>query len=178
VDLPGLIEGATEDAGGGKRLIGIVKNTDGILFMVDLTKDSSKAQKVYNELIKAEINKPIIFIGSKIDSLQAKENLIKIKKKFKEILPLSAITEEGFQELKNEIWGKSNLIRIYTDDSTEPMILDKDSSVQDLINHIHKDLQEEFKEAIIDGPSAKFPNQRVGLSHILQDEDQVKVVTE
>ncbi len=25
VDLPGLIEGATEDAGGGKRLMGIVK---------------------------------------------------------------------------------------------------------------------------------------------------------
>jgi uncharacterized protein len=178
VDLPGLIEGATEDAGGGKRLIGIVKNTDGILFMIDLTKDSSKAQKVYNELIKAEINKPIIFIGSKIDSSQAKENLTRIKKKFKEILPISIITEEGIPELKKEIWDKSNLIRIYTDDPNEPMILDKDSSVQDLINHIHKDLQEEFREAIISGPSAKFSNQRVGLSHILQDEDKVKVVTE
>jgi small GTP-binding protein len=74
VDLPGLIEGATEDAGGGKRLIGIVKNTDGVLFMIDLTKDYSKAEKVYKELMKADIKKPIIFIGNKIDDPIAKEN--------------------------------------------------------------------------------------------------------
>jgi uncharacterized protein len=177
VDLPGLIEGATEDAGGGKRLIGIVKNTDGVLFMIDLTKDYSKAEKVYNELIKAEINKPIIFIGSKIDSPLAKKNAEKLKKKFDNLILISTITNEGIEKLKNRIWEESNLIRIYTEKTDEPMILEKDSSVEDLVKGIHKNLLENFKEAVINGKSAKFPNQKVGLSHILEDEDRIKIIS-
>ena len=52
--------------------------------MIDLTKDYSKAEKVYQELIKAEIRKPIIFVGSKIDSPLAKENAKKLKNEEKE----------------------------------------------------------------------------------------------
>jgi len=176
VDLPGLIEGATEDAGGGKRLIGIVKNTDGVLFMIDLTKDYSRAEKVYNELIKAEIHKPIIFIGNKIDSPSAKENAIELKKKFKNLIFLSTLTGEGIEDLKKEIWEKSNLMRIYTEKTEEPMILERGSSVEDLVRGIHKNLLGNFKGAIINGKSAKFPNQKVGLSHILEDEDRVNIV--
>lgn len=177
VDLPGLIEGATEDIGKGKRLIGIVKNTDGILFMIDLTKDYSRAKKVYNELIKADIHKPIIFIGNKIDSPFAKENAIKLKNKFKDLILLSTLTGEGIESLKKEIWEKSNLIRIYTEKTAEPMILEKDSSVEDLIKSIHKNLLENFKEAVLNGKSAKFPNQKVGLSHVLEDEDRIKIIS-
>ena len=178
VDLPGLIEGATEDAGKGKRLIGIVKNTDGILFMIDLTKDYSKAEKIYNELVKADIHKPIIFIGNKIDSPSAKKNSIKLKNKFKDLILLSTLTGEGIEDLKKEIWEKSNLIRVYTEKTEEPIILEKDSSVEDLVKEIHKNLLEKFKEAVIKGKSAKFPNQIVGLSHILEDEDRIKIISE
>lgn len=177
VDLPGLIEGATEDVGRGKRLIGIVKNTDGILFMIDLTKDYSKAEKVYNELVKAEIHKPIIFIGNKIDSSLAKENAIKLKKRFKNLIILSSLTGKGIEELKKEIWEKSNLIRVYTEKTEEPMILEKGSSVEDLVKKVHKNLLENFKEATINGKSAKFPNQKIGLSHILEDEDRIKIIS-
>ena len=178
MDLPGLIEGATEDAGKGKRLIGIVKNSDGILFMIDLTKDYSKAEKVYNELVKADIHKPIIFIGNKIDLSSTKKNAIKLKKKFKDLILLSTLTNEGIEYLKKEIWEKSNLIRVYTEKTKEPMILEKNSSVEDLVKSIHKNLLENFKEAVINGKSAKFPNQKVGLSHILKDEDRIKILSE
>lgn len=178
VDLPGLIEGATDDAGGGKRLIGILKNTDGILFMIDLTREYSKAEKVYRELVKAGISKPIIFIGSKIDSPSAKENALELKKKFSNIILISTLTEEGIEELKKEIWKKSNLIRVYTPGTEDPMILEKGSSVMDLVREIHKNLLENFKEAVISGKSAKFPNQKVGLAHILEDEDKIKIISE
>lgn len=176
VDLPGLIEGATENAGGGKRLIGIVKNTDGILFMIDLTKDYSKAEKIYNELVKAEIYKPIIFIGNKIDSPLAKNNLIKLKKKFTNLILISTITGEGIETLKERIWKESNLIRIYTEKTDKPMILEKGLSVENLVKSIHKSLFENFKEAVVDGTSGKFPNQKVGLSHILEDKDRIKII--
>jgi len=178
VDLPGLIEGAGEDIGGGKRLIGIVKNTDGILFMIDLTKDYSRAEKVYNELMKAEIKKPIIFIGNKIDSPLAKENAIKLKNKFNDLILLSTITGEGMETLKKEIWKKSNLIRIYTENTPEPIVLERGATVKDLVVTIHKNLLETFKEATISGPSAKFSHQKVGLTHVLADEDEIKITTD
>lgn len=175
--MPGLIEGATEDAGGGKRLIGIVKNTDGILFMIDLTKDYSRAEKVYNELVKANISKPIIFIGSKIDSPLAKVNAEKLKKKFNDLILVSTITNEGIENLKDKIWESSNLIRVYTEKTQEPMILEKGSSIKNLVKGIHKNLLDNFKEAVINGKSAKFPNQKVGLNHILEDEDRIKIIS-
>ena len=177
VDLPGLIEGATEDAGRGRRLIGIIKNTDGILFMIDLTKDYSRAEKVYNELVKAEVSKPIIFIGSKIDSSLAKENAKKLKSKFSNLILISTITNEGIEELKDKIWKESNLIRVYTEKTGDPMILEKNSSVEDLVKAIHKNLIKNFKGAVINGESAKFPNQKVGLSHILEDQDRIKIIS-
>ena len=109
-------------------------------------------------MIKAEINKPIIFIGSKIDSPLAKKNAKKLKKKFNNLILISMITNEGIGKLKNKIWEKSNLIRIYTEKTDEPMILEKNSSVEDLVRVIHKNLLENFKEAVINGKSAKFPN--------------------
>ena len=176
VDLPGLIEGATEDAGGGKRLIGIVKNTDGIIFMVDLTKDYSNAEKIWNELLKAKIEKPIIIVGNKIDSSLAKENALKLKKKFGEkVILVSTYTGEGIGTLKKRIWSETDLVRIYTDESSEPMILEKGCTIEDLVKAIHKKLFDGFKDAVINGPSAKFPNQKVGLNHVLEDGDRVKV---
>lgn len=178
VDLPGLIEGATDDAGGGKRLIGIVKNTDGIIFMIDLTKPIGKAESILNELKKAGIKKPMIIVGNKIDSIESKINITKLKKRFGEDLILtSTLTGKGLSSLKNKIWKESNLIRIYTENSKEPMILKNNSTVRDAILSIHKKLLEEFKEAVISGPSAKFPNQKVGLDHILQDKDSIKIIT-
>ncbi|PIN88504.1 hypothetical protein COU61_04660 [Candidatus Pacearchaeota archaeon CG10_big_fil_rev_8_21_14_0_10_35_13] len=177
VDLPGLIEGATEDAGGGKRLIGIVKNTDGVLFMIDLISDYSRAEKVYEELKKAEIKKPIIFIGNKIDSPRAKNNAEKLRKKFNDLILISTITGEGIEELKGRIWKETKLIRVYTERTKEPMILEKESTIKDLVRTIHKDLLEEFKEAVINGKSAKFPEQKVGMAHVLEDEDRVRIIT-
>jgi uncharacterized protein len=178
VDLPGLIEGATEDVGGGKRLIGIVKNTDGIIIMVDLTKPINNAVVILNELKKAEIQKPMIIVGNKIDSPQAKKNLKRAKAKFgKDLILISTLTGEGLENLKSKIWEESNLIRIYTGDTEEPMIVGSGATVKDAILGIHKKLLKEFREAIVNGPSAKFPNQKVGLTHVLEDTDSLKIIT-
>jgi len=177
VDLPGLIEGATEDAGGGKRLIGVIKNTDGVIFMFDLTAPIKEAEKIIKELKKAKINKPIILVGNKVDSSLAKNNAKKLKQKYKNIILISATTGKNLEKLKNKIWQNSNLIRVYTDDGEEPMILNKDATIREAVESIHRDFLKNFKEAILDGPSAKFPNQKIGLTHVLKDKDRIKVMT-
>lgn len=44
-----------------------------------------------------------------------------------------------------------------------------------IFNQIHKDLVDKFNYAYIWGRSAKYNPQRVGIDHILQDEDVIQV---
>jgi small GTP-binding protein len=178
VDLPGLIGGATEDIGGGKRLLGIVRNTDGIIFMIDLTKDYSEAEAVWNELLKARIEKPIIIVANKIDAATSMIQIEHLKKKFKENLVLiSVLTGAGLDVLKERIWKNCNLIRIYTENTKEPMVIRKGSTVKEAVGAVHKKLLDGFKWGILNGKSAKFPNQKVGLNHVVEDEDRLKIVS-
>jgi small GTP-binding protein len=179
VDLPGLIEGASEDKGGGRRLLGIVKNSDGILLMVDLSKPLEEFEPIIRELKRSEINKPLIVIGNKIDVKGARQRLVRLKKKFpdQEVIALSTETQEGFERLKQRMWSSTNLIRVYTKGEGTPLMLDRGSTVHDFVSKVHKKLLEEFKEATLNGPSAKFSNQKVGLQHVLEDEDSVEIKT-
>lgn len=179
VDLPGIIEGAGEDVGGGRRLIGIIKNTDGIILMHDLSKPLKELEKIVKELKKANIQKPTLIIGNKIDLKGAKENLKKLKKRFSNntVLGLS-VTNDNLNNLKETLWKMSNLIKVFTiKKDKEPVILEQDSTIKDFVEMIHKDLIKEFKSAKVTGPSAKFSNQTVGLSHVLKDEDVVEIMT-
>jgi uncharacterized protein len=180
IDLPGLIEGATEDVGQGKRLLAIVKHSDGILLMADLSKPLTELEKIIRELEKSEIIMSLIIIGNKIDLPGAHEKLIGLRKRFpkQKVLAISTTTEQGLEELKQEIWKKSNLIRVYPKDKQEPMIVEIGATIKDFVEKIHKDLLVKFKFATIRGTSAKFPDQRVGLSHVLEDNDKIDLKLE
>lgn len=49
--------------------------------------------------------------------------------------------------------------------------------LEDICDTIHRTLKDTFKYALIWGASAKHVPQRVGLSHIVADEDVVQVVS-
>jgi len=48
--------------------------------------------------------------------------------------------------------------------------------VENLISLIHKDLLAQFKYALVWGTSTKHTPQKVGLSHIMEDEDVIEIV--
>lgn len=178
VDLPGLIKGATEDKGGGRRLIGIVKNTDGIIIMVDLTRPFSELDKILKELEKADIEKDRIILGNKLDIEGTEKKLEELENKFPndKIIGISSQNGKNFDKLKDAIWKSTKLIRVFPKDSKDPIILEEGSKVEDFTRKVHKKLLKSFEKAIINGPSAKFSDQRVGLEHELKDNDMVKVV--
>lgn len=177
VDLPGLIEGATEDVGGGKRLLGIVKGADGIILLHDLSKPFEKTYKIIKELEKSNIKKPMIIIGNKKDLDVTGQGFEVLKRNFpkERVIAVSTITQEGFKQLKEELWKVSGLIRTFPEAKEQPLILKKGSTVKDFIEKIHRNLLEKFEYAHVNGKSVKFPNQEVGLSHILEDGDVVKI---
>ncbi len=91
-------------------------------------------------------------------------------------VPLSAEKGQGIEDLKAAIWDKLKMIRIYTKRRSEeadsaPMMMRNGSTIADACERLHRDLKKLFRYAQVWGPSAKFPGQKVGLEHVLQDGD-------
>lgn len=84
--------------------------------------------------------------------------------------------------LLETIWQHLDLVRVYTKrrgqepDVGTPWILKRGCVVEDVCDHIHKDLSNDFKYAFIWGRSVKHSPQICGLHHELQDEDVVQIV--
>ncbi len=92
----------------------------------------------------------------------------------------SAKLNKGFEKLGRIIFNVLEIIRIYTkqpngDIAEKPLILKKGSTVYDVARSIHRDFVEKFLYAKIWGPSAKYPGERVGLNHVVEDGDIVEI---
>ena len=61
-------------------------------------------------------------------------------------------------------------------DYKEPLITRDKSTVMDICDKLHRDLKKDFRYALVWGKSVKFGGQRVGINHILQDEDVLTIV--
>ena len=89
----------------------------------------------------------------------------------------------NIDELKEEIFKKLELIRIYLKpqgrraDYEEPLIIRNRSTVGDVALKLHRDFVRNFRQARVWGSSVKFPGQKVGLEHIMHDEDVLRIIT-
>jgi GTP-binding protein len=111
-DIPGLIEGAHTGAGLGTQFLRHVERTRLLVHVVDVSDASGRPDPVKDaEVITGELasfgagleDKPVIFAASKMDVVN-KDKLAKLKryckKKNYELLPISAVTGKGVEELK------------------------------------------------------------------------------
>lgn len=170
LDLPGLIGGAAKGIGRGREILSVVRVANLLLLMVDV-KTKTKLSLLMKELKKLEIDLPIITVINKIDLLA------KIPEpKTKDQIYISAQEGIGLDELKEIIWQKLELIRVYLKpkgekpDFEEPLILKKGAKVAMVAEKVFPE-EKEFKQILLWGPSARFPGQQVSLNHPLQDED-------
>ncbi len=96
-------------------------------------------------------------------------------------LMISAETGEGLEDLKDLIFEGLSMIRVYMKergkdpDMEEPLILEENSTVEDALNELPGDMKDRFKKAKVTGSSSKFPGQKVGLDHTLEDEDVLEL---
>ena len=119
---------------------------------------------------------------NKID-LVDDEFLEDLKTKIKsEVIKVSANSEINIETLKEKIYEKLKFIRIYMrpkggeTDFKEPLIAREGDSVEDICNKLHRRMKREFRYGLVWGKSVKFGGQRVGLNHILQDEDVLTII--
>ena len=97
-------------------------------------------------------------------------------------VPISADAGVNIDALKEVIYQKLDFIRIYMrpkgseTDFEEPMIMKNGASVHDVCNKIHRNMAKNFRYGLVWGKSEKFAGQKVGLDHVLNDEDVLTIV--
>ncbi|EJU06233.1 developmentally regulated GTP binding protein 1 [Dacryopinax primogenitus] len=122
---------------------------------------------------------PAIYVLNKIDAISIEE--LNLLYKIPNSVPVSSREWMNVDELLDVMWDKLDLVRVYTKprglapDYSEPVVLRRGkSSVEDFCNAIHKEIAKQLKYALVWGASAKHARgQKVGLEHILEDEDVV-----
>lgn len=74
----------------------------------------------------------------------------------------------------------SILLRLYRKgddpDFSEALIVRNNSTIEDVCDQVHRTLKESFKYAMVWGASARHVPQRVGLGHVVADEDVVSII--
>ena len=121
-------------------------------------------------------------ILNKID-LVDKEFLKDLKTKIKsDVIEVSANSDINIDLLKEKIYEKLKFIRIYMrpkggeTDFKEPLIAREGDTVEDVCNKLHRNMKKQFRYGMVWGKSVKFGGQRVGLDHILFDEDVLTII--
>jgi uncharacterized protein len=175
VEIPGLLEGAHEDRGGGRALLGVLRNADAIVYCRAATEPPASLDVVLREVAAAGIEKRSILVLTKADELTDPVD------HDPSALPVSILDDESLDRLREAIWGLTGLIRVSPRREgrvdEEPFALPADATVADLADRIHHDVGRSCTGGRVWGPSARFEGQRVGRAHVLADGDVVEVVT-
>ncbi|BBG25428.1 TGS domain-containing protein [Sulfuracidifex tepidarius] len=93
---------------------------------------------------------------------------------------LSISFDEAVKTLPKVLFENLDVIRVYTkepgEDATgDPLIMKRGSTVMDVARRLHSSLAEGMKYARVWGKSVKFPGQKVGGEHVLEDKDIIEI---
>jgi small GTP-binding protein len=180
VEIPGLIEGANEDRGGGRALLGVLRGADGIVFCQPADATTTGLQVVRREVALAGIELPSFIAATKADETDSSHltDLQRVADGL-EVVPVSILDEDSLAALRERMWTLTGLIRVRLrqgDDVTnDPVALRPPVAVADVAHTIHHDIGDHCTGARVWGPSAKFPGQLVGRNHLLRDGDEVEI---
>ncbi len=160
--------------------IGIMHTADCLLIVIENLSELSGLEPI----IKRTLGKSLIIINKsdKLSENELRKLEATIKSKKLNGIIISALTGYNLLQLKEKMILMMNVIRIYMKEpgkphSPIPAILPINSNVRDIAESIRKGFSSQVKESRVTGPSSKFPNQVVGLSHILKDRDIVEFKT-
>ncbi len=178
----------------------LIRNADALLLLIDLTDDPNFQMEVlleelHNMKIKLVGKEPIpegeagwaslrtLLVGNKCDVKNAMGAYQRFENHFRDtfpLLPISAKERMNFDELKKEIYQILGILRVYTKipgkepDLTEPVILKKGSTVEDVALSVHKDFVAKLRYAKIWG-SGKFDGQMVKRDFLVNEGDVIEL---
>jgi len=149
-----------------------------VVIRQDLTQD-----ELVDVLATNRVYIPAFVVLNKID-LVGGEYLREVEKRLTgwRVVPISAERKEGLDRLKEEVYRSLRFIRVYLKpqgkeaDLKEPLIVKEGSTVGEVCDALHRDFRAKYRYGNVWGPSATHPGQRIGLEHVLRDEDILTIV--
>jgi len=181
VEIPGLIEGAAEDRGGGRALLGVLRSADAILYCVRAGADPEELRIVRNEVTIAGIELPAAVAMTRADETDAgaRDRLVAAIPDLP-VIAVSVLDEGSLEAVRTTVWQLTGLIAVRLRANgtieDEPLALHPPATVEDVADTIHHELAASFAGARIWGPSARFEGQRVGRDHEVADGDVVEIL--
>lgn len=181
VEIPGLLSGASQDRGGGRALLGVLRAADAIVYCQDVRAPIQTFQEVRAEVKAAGIDLPAMLAATKMDEANAND-LTTLQAALPDlpVVGVSIVDDESLTALKEAIWQLTGLICVYLRRGKhveeEPLALEPGATVFDVAQSIHKDLAASCRHARIWGPSARFDGQQVGRYHVVHDGDIVEII--
>ena len=148
----------------------IVRTCDLILLLLDATMDLDMQLKELSILLEDNglTEKNLIIVVNKSDEQTPKQGIA-----------ISAKTGEGLQRMKEEVWKRLGLIRIYTKSpngqaATKPLTLPADATVEDAVQQVHKTMLRTFRFARV-FDDTRFSGRKVGLEYALKDKNVLEI---
>jgi ribosome-interacting GTPase 1 len=178
-------------------LANTLRNADLIAIVIDLSREPiSQVEAALQGLREARIEpldggtqvtpgsypRKMLIVGNKNELAGSNENWERLRAQYAELFPLVSISAReggGLEEFKRVVYQALNIIRVYTKtpgskaDLTDPMVLEKGSTLGEAAESLHKDFYQNLKYAVVWG-SGKYDGQRVSKGHVLQDGDIVE----
>jgi small GTP-binding protein len=166
-----------------------IRRADGLLVVVDLTDNPLKQMEAIVTQLEGkriELGQDktrTLVVANKIEMPGAAESYRALQVHYEGHLPLvgiSALEHTGLEELRRRIYQMLDIIRVYTKtpgnkpDLTDPIILERGSTLADAAAEVHKDFAYKLKYARIWG-SGKHDGIMAKRDHILQDGDIIEL---
>jgi hypothetical protein len=124
----------------------------------------------------------MMIVGNKNDLAGSSKHWECLRSQYGKSFPMVSISARegrGLQDFKSATYQALNIIRVYTKtpgskaDLTDPMVLEKGSTLGEAAESLHKDFYQNLKYAVVWG-SGKYDGQRVSKEHVLRDGDIVE----
>ena len=196
VDLPAVAPGLVEG-----WVLGIVRNADLVLWVVDLGSDDLLDQVETTEKIfvqakilprgaresveiteTGQVVKRVLMVGNKADLPEAPDRFLLLQEHAGKRFPLvmvSALAGTGVDEIGPRLYEALEVIRIYTKapgkaaDFSHPVSLPRGTTLLEAAEVIHKDFAAKLKYARVWG-AGKFEGQRVHRDYTVQEGDVIE----
>lgn len=159
---------------------GLINSADLLIIVIEKIEEI----KTIIELIKnSKKNKLIVFNKIDLYDENTKRKITEnLKSKKYNFVLISAKTKEGIEKLKEKISQSFDIIRVYTrkpgkDADSVPVIIKPNSTLEQVAEKILHGYSKRIKFAKIWGPSSKFQGQKIGLKHIVKDNDVIEFYT-
>lgn len=182
-------------------VLGIIRNADLIIWVVDLGADDLLEQVEATEKIlvhakiilgraagwegvaePGQVYKRTLVVGNKADLPGAQDRFLFLQEHVRGRFPLlsvSAVAGTGLQEMSHRLYDALEVLRVYTKppgkaaELSNPVVLPRGSTLLQAAEAVHKDFAAKLKYARVWG-SGKFEGQRVHREYLVQDGDIIE----